>query len=397
MLKRTFFSLLLIFLFSLFLRLSVEAVKFPSAGLALKNAVLRTGPGADFDRVGIIPEGAKIDVLSNVHGWCKVKCGSFIFFTEEDDIKLLNVRYNSDLSVVNLIKISTQDNLSRVAFRLTDICPYSVTEEDDSVTVVFYNTLSGLFENIHSINENDIKYAERVILYPFASCYKIKLKHRLWGYDAGFRDKNFVISFKPAPEIEKNSLKGAVVVLDAGHGGADPGAVGILGLNEKTVNLKLVMKLKELLQNDQAKVILTRSGDFELAPDGSSAYDELKARVDIGYLENATIFISVHNNAMPDIEDARVATGTYTYFYRNMSMSLAECITKELSQVNNENKAAYINRSFHVIRQTYMPSVLIEVTFISNPNEEKKLLDENYINSSAEAVFNGIKNFFKNK
>jgi len=195
----------------------------------------------------------------------------------------------------------------------------------------------------------------------------------------------------------RKNLAGLRVILDPGHGGKDPGAVGAGMLNEKEANFAICLQLKQMLEHSGAEVILTRDDDMELTSEKSPASEELKARVDKGREKNGTIFISVHNNALADVSRGRVARGTYTYFYRPQSLELAKAINESLAGSLGEEKNAHILRSFHVIRQTSMPAVLVEVTFISNPGEELKLRDCGYRAKAAQAIHDGVVEFIRKR
>jgi N-acetylmuramoyl-L-alanine amidase len=185
------------------------------------------------------------------------------------------------------------------------------------------------------------------------------------------------------------SLDGLTVVVDAGHGGPDTGAVGVGGLAEKSANLAVSNALRDGLQGRGARVVMTRDEDRAVA---ATEADELSRRVAIGRDSGGTVFISVHHNARPIVEDARMARGTYIYYYRQQSADLAKALVAPVARAAGERHAAHIWRSFHVTRQPYMPSVLLEITFISNP-EMEKAMGGDYAQRVAAGVIEGLEAF----
>ncbi|MGM0445146.1 MAG: N-acetylmuramoyl-L-alanine amidase [Bacillota bacterium] len=178
--------------------------------------------------------------------------------------------------------------------------------------------------------------------------------------------------------------KNNIIVLDAGHGGFDPGAVGIKSTKEKDVNLNIVKKLSEVLKNKGFKVLLTREDD---------TFISLNQRVKFANDNNARIFVSIHNNS----STKRTSEGTETFIAPNKvgdSSLLAENIQSELIKSSGLFNRGVKEEYLYVIRYTEMPAVLVEVAFLSNPNEQKLLTDDDFIKDTADAISQGILNYF---
>lgn len=369
-------------------------------GKSIDNShVVRSGPGSEFDRVAELPEGVKIPITGKYGQWLKIKLGNEYFWISLDSTKIEPGGTIPDEILLKQIKCTSQKNYSTAEFALSKPCAFSLndTTSPPGLIISFYNASSSISEIIYDLKDELIKDIEFIENSGNHIKLKINLKAgKIWGYEGNFIENKFTLKIKKPLEPGKDNLKNIKVILDPGHGGSDSGAVGPAGLMEKEANLKISLELKKLLEEAGINVVLTRDTDKDLTSADSSAYEELKARVDVGKNNEGTIFISIHNNAMPDPKDGLKAKGTYTFFYRLQSMELAKYITAELAQGLNEEKAAHIFRSFHVIRQTYSPAVLVEVTFISNPDEEKKLMNQNYIKNIASAIYKGILKFLDN-
>jgi N-acetylmuramoyl-L-alanine amidase len=186
-------------------------------------------------------------------------------------------------------------------------------------------------------------------------------------------------------------LRGKVIVIDPGHGGSNPGAVAN-GTRETDNNLAVSLKLRDKLTKAGAKVVMTRETDRTVAPEGSSLGQELSARVDIAEANNADIFVSVHSNSNPNPE----IYGAMTFFPSGKSSKLAlevqDNIIRETGAVDKGTSSA----TFYVLRNTTMPSILVEMGFVSNTSEARKLQEDSYRNKIAQGIFNGVVKYLNN-
>lgn len=178
-------------------------------------------------------------------------------------------------------------------------------------------------------------------------------------------------------------------MIDPGHGGPDPGAIGQAGNEEEDVTLAVSQKLKEDLVALGADVRMTRESDTAVKP-GGSKQEDLQERCNLSNRWGADVFVSIHCNS----SDNHSAVGTETYHARNASSK-----SKVLARlVQNQTKDLLPNRgvkqaNFHVIVHTNAPSVLVETAFISNSGEESKLADPEFQDQLAGKISTGIKNY----
>ena len=182
---------------------------------------------------------------------------------------------------------------------------------------------------------------------------------------------------------KNNMLQGKTIVIDAGHGGSDGGAERE-GVKEKDINMSIALKVKQLLQNKGAKVIMTRMGDKEVS---------LKERTQISNKNRADLFLSIHQNSVED----NVTAGIETWFEKTKSESgkLAELLQKSIIEsTNGKDRGLKFQDSLYVTKNTEAPSVLVECGFISSNSERKLLKDNNYQNSIANGIVNGINQYF---
>lgn len=193
----------------------------------------------------------------------------------------------------------------------------------------------------------------------------------------------------PGSIQDSGVLRGKVVVLDPGHGGNNPGAVAN-GVEEADNNLAVALKVRDKLAQAGAKVVMTRSSDVNVATVGSSLGEELQARLDIAEANHADIFVSIHSNSN---DDSSIA-GAMTFFPSGKSDSLALDVQSELIKQTGAVDKGTSSATFYVLRNAVMPSILIEMGFVSNPTEAVRLADDSYRNKIALGVFNGIVKYF---
>ena len=187
-----------------------------------------------------------------------------------------------------------------------------------------------------------------------------------------------------------NTLKGKVIVVDPGHGGSNPGAVAN-NAKESANNLAVGLKLRDKLVQAGAKVIMTRDTDRTVAPEGSSLGEELSARVNLAENNHADLFISIHTNDNPDTS----IIGAMTFYHSEKSSDLALTVQKDLINEIGAVDKGTSPATFYVLRNTSMPSILIEMGFISNPAESALLTQDSYRNKIAQGISKGIIDYFK--
>jgi N-acetylmuramoyl-L-alanine amidase len=242
-------------------------------------------------------------------------------------------------------------------------------------------------------------------------------------------DKNGMSIPGATPNLPEMRARTLIIAIDAGHGGEDPGARGRYGSREKNVTLAIARKVKELIDNEpNMRGILIRDGDYFIPLIGRVA----KARK-----MNADLFISIHADAFikANARGSSVfalsehgATSTAArwlakkeneadliggvniavkdpYLARTLldlsqtatisdSMKLAKHVLNELGDINDLHRGRVEQAGFAVLKSPDIPSILVETAFISNPNEERRLNDNNYQMKLANAILGGIKRYF---
>ena len=206
---------------------------------------------------------------------------------------------------------------------------------------------------------------------------------------------------EPFEELEEDldkilTLEGKKICIDAGHGGGDAGAIGPTGVTEKSVTLRVALQLRDLLEEEGAEVIMTRTTDKPVSPKGdkASAIEELQARCDVANREKVDVFISIHADSFTN-PAARGSTGYYYSKTEGTSAKrLADAIRRGVCEQLRTPSRGTQPCNFYVVRHTDMAATLVELAFISNAEEEKLLDSEEGIEKAAHGIFDGIEDYF---
>lgn len=197
-------------------------------------------------------------------------------------------------------------------------------------------------------------------------------------------------------DVRVSKFNGITIVLDAGHGGRDGGSVGVNGTVEKEINLEYVLKLKDKLVENGYKVILTRKNDDGLysATSKNKKLSDMNERFKIIKKANPNLVVSIHMNSYTSSS----AKGAVTYYRKGDKSSelCADLIQKSLSANCGAKATNGKVGDFYMLNCSYYTAVLIECGFISNPEEEIMLNDEDYKEQMINAIYNGILLYFGN-
>ncbi|MFD2615180.1 N-acetylmuramoyl-L-alanine amidase CwlD [Paenibacillus gansuensis] len=194
-------------------------------------------------------------------------------------------------------------------------------------------------------------------------------------------------------------LSGKVIALDAGHGGPDGGAVSKQGVIEKEINLAIALQLRDFLQQAGAVVVMTREEDKDLASQETKGYSKRKSedllkRVEFIRNNRSDLLISIHMNAIPSPK----WSGAQSFYYpkHQDNQLLAALIQDELKR-NLENTNRLVKQmpnAVYLMKAMDIPSALVEVGFLSNPEEAQLLADEKYQKKVAASIYTGILRYY---
>ena len=186
-----------------------------------------------------------------------------------------------------------------------------------------------------------------------------------------------------------------MVVIDAGHGGTDPGKVGVDGSLEKDINLAVAKRLKTYLEQDDIRVIMTRETDTGLYSDTDSRKKmaDMKKRCEIIEESGADLVVSIHQNSYHE----ESVSGGQVFYYRDSAKgkALAEILQKRFSYVLGEQnrRLPKANGNYYLLLHVKCPIVIVECGFLSNPEELKALQDDGYQKKAVQCILDGIESY----
>lgn len=268
---------------------------------------------------------------------------------------------NFDMAVLENIDHCVTDTQEIFRFKLSKRVPYILTEEKTGFNLTLYN-----------MNDEAYHFGK----YEFS----IPMEQKKFGYESYYTDNVLVVKLnKFIPNVKK-----ITITIDAGHGGAEFGAIGCLGNKEKDFNLDIAKRLKNVLSDAGANVIMTRDTDVNVS---------LSDRVKIANDNNSQIFISIHANALPDSLLDKDISGTEVYYFYNQSKNLAEKIQNSLVQKLGTKNGGVKQQSFAVVRNTNALSILVETGYMINPEENSKLMSEDFKNNIVQGIKEGVEKY----
>ena len=276
-------------------------------------------------------------------------------------------------------------------FELAQLSGYEYIDGKDYFTFVFHLSKRVPFEMIEGdpfiMKFYNMKDEENNI-YTFDFPVKDVLSGRkLLGYSGEYQGNDFILKIrKPVITNSWRPLHNIRIAIDAGHGGDEAGGIGCLGDKEKDINLSIAKNVQSELKKRGAHVIMTRSGDN---------YVSLKDRVEIANYGDAVVFLSIHANALPDGADPNKIRGTSIYYYYPQAKPLADIImdtvTSEIGVPNDKVRQG----SLAVVRNTNALSILIEVSYLINPEDNANLINPEFQKQYAKAIADSLERYFE--
>jgi len=388
-----------------------------SATVGKDTANIRSGPNRSFASIDTALPGENLAVISEQNGWYQISRGAKTGWVAgwlvdvnwqealpaatapppvtKEPIQVTTVpakvKPNSITGVDRKIFGNSGENIT-----ISSNAPlvYSPTQTGTSLEIVLNNVLIGQAKSSYKYDSrmiSDMGFQQKTVGSQVQTVFTLTT------------NKKAKLSIEPGQEryslnillIDQSEIQPLIstVVLDAGHGGRDPGTKGY-NLYEKDANLAVVLQVGKILTQKGIKVVYTRKDDSALDDDTTV---DLNLRSAMANMYNAALFVSVHCNAAlsPD------PSGTETYYYAPLEIpqlymqkdkrsKLAACLQKSLVTKLGRNDRGVKQDNLAVLRQTTMTSALVELAFITNPTEGELLKQEQFRNVAAQAIADGI-------
>jgi N-acetylmuramoyl-L-alanine amidase len=349
--------------------------------------------GLGDDRLGgakfaFLPAGVRMMITGKDKGQFRVALApGHEAWVPESMVTLLPAGTPPPSSLTGAWTVSGDRRFDYVTVNLSERLPFSsfVEYQPTRICIDVYGAVSNSNWITHHLSAKEI----RNVSYQQAGAQVfriiLELAHRqVWGYEISYRGNALQVKVRRPPASA--AWDNLTIALDAGHGGSNDGALGSTGLKEKDVNLAAVLRLKEILEDRGARVVLTRPDDREL-PNSERLTAVLSS--------DADILLSVHANSIGDGSNPELVRGTSTYYrhlcYRPLSLAIyEELLGTGLLPFGNVG-----GFNFTLNSPTELPNALVELAFMSNPEDEMLLMDDESRTLFAEKIADGLERFLE--
>ncbi len=368
--------------------ISIVAPDSPPTIARIKTdyATVRTYPGKS--RLTPLPEGTLITLTGRQGNNFRFKMGNSLNgWISGDDITVLPEGTPVSESSIDLINIISQQDRVYLKIPLSQRLPILIDQDsENSMSLKIFGAKANI--DLFSYDHRDKFLKEVKWSQDTSDTVKIDIKadsKQFWGYKYYYDGDTLVLELKKPPIINPDKpLENITICLDPGHGGQEEGVKGPTGIPEKEVNLQIALKLKKILEDKGAKVIMTRTTDEDVG-----LYDRVKYAVD----NDALILLSIHNNSLPDGRNPYKDHGTSSYYYHSQSLPLTKILHKALLEDLNFEDFGIFWSSFALTRPPELLAVLLEVGFMINPDEYDSIIDPAFQDKAAASIARGLEYF----
>jgi N-acetylmuramoyl-L-alanine amidase len=290
-------------------------------------------------------------------------------------------------AVVGSVRLTSLKDRVRMRVPLSHRVPFKVTETDRALTVRLYDARGDVDWIQYGGHDTLVRRVAWAQDNRDEVTLTLELTQELWGYQARWERGDLILEVRRPPALAGGgSLKGRLIAVDPGH--PPGGATGPTGLREAEANLAIGLELKRLLEQEGARVLMTRTEDVPL---------ELWPRVDLAERAGAELLVSIHNNALPDGVNPLANSGASVYYNQPRSVPLAQAVQSALVRRLGVRDLGIGRGDLAMVRTTWMPSVLAEGLFVIVPEQEAALRSPRGQRLYAEAVVEGIRHFLRQR
>ncbi|MBN3896804.1 MAG: N-acetylmuramoyl-L-alanine amidase [Nostoc sp. NOS(2021)] len=358
----------------------LSRAELPVAEITVDAGIARTGPSSDYSRLTPLPKGTRTTVTGREGEWLRLDYGAWI---NSKETRILPGAVPPQ-TIIRSVGYRQLPSATEIVFPLQVPIPVSVQQNEQAIALTLYNTTAQT--DIIRLDDNPlISRLDWQQEAPGQVKYTFNLKKaQQWGYKLRYDGTTLVLALRHPPKIgntRRKPLANFKIVLDPGHGGKETGASGPTGYLEKDVNLVVSKLLRDDLVKQGATVVMTREDDRELS---------LVERQAIISKEEPAIALSIHHNSLPDDGDAEKIKGFGAFWYQpqaqNLAMFLHNYVVKKLGRPSY----GVFWDNLALTRPTAAPSVLLELGFMSNPDEFEQVVNPEVQKKTANAIAQGI-------
>ena len=363
----------------------LSPTQLPVAEIASESGVTRTGSSTDYSRLTPLPKGTMASVTGKNGEWLRLDYGAWI---NSKETKIISGAV-APQTVIRSVGYRQLAEATEIRFPLETAVPVSVEQGNNAFTLTLYNTTA----QTDTIRLDDNRLISRLDwqqVSPTQIKYTFNLKNiQQWGYKLRYDNTTLVLTLRHPPDLKNSKrlpLSGIKIVLDPGHGGKESGASGPTGYLEKDVNLIISQLLRDELVKRGAKVVMTREDDRDVS---------LVERQTIINKQEPAIALSVHHNSLPDNGDAEKTKGFGTFWYHPQSHSLAVFLQNYVVKKLGKPSYGVFWNNLALTRPSAAPAVLLELGFMSSPDEFEEIVNPQAQKKMANILADGITEWFK--
>jgi N-acetylmuramoyl-L-alanine amidase len=337
-----------------------------------------------------LPQGIIFETVADLGAWWKIRVAARrTAYLSRDSGRLLPVGGAVPEAALFGIAGAQDSNWVTIRFRLSERVPFDITQHTDPerVSVTFFRTRFQDEWTVYPYPDSLVDHFDWEQVADDVLRFDVYLNTRQqWGFKGWYEGDRFILALRKPPRLDReNPLRGLTIAVDAGHGGDHRGAVGATGLMEKDVNLVYTHYLAELLREKGARVIITRPDDRTMT---------LAERMEIARRAQAHLFLWLHNNSTALVRGPFEMSGTSIYYTHLQGWPFARAVYPHLLELDLAPEGE-VHRSYYMTRQTDMPVFLVEGAFLSNPEDELFLLQDENLRRLAQAVLDGLEAYLR--
>ena len=362
----------------------LSPTQLPVAEIASESGVTRTGSSTDYSRLTPLPKGTMATVTGKDGEWLRLDYGAWI---NSKETKIISGAV-APQTVIRSVGYRQLAEATEIRFPLQIPVPVSVEQGNNSFILTLHNTIAQT-DTIRLDDDPLISRLDWQQVSPTQVKYTFNLKKlQQWGYKLRYDNTTLVLTLRHPPKLKNSGLplSGIKIVLDPGHGGKESGASGPTGYLEKDVNLIISQLLRDELVKRGAKVVMTRDDDRDVS---------LGERQVIINTEEPAIALSIHHNSLPDNGDAEKTKGFGTFWYHPQSHSLAVFLQNYVVKKLSKPSYGVFWNNLALTRPHAAPAVLLELGFMSNPDEFEEIVNPQAQKKMANTLADGITEWFK--
>ena len=388
--KNFLFPLMLFGVFQLTAQTQTNTATYWFGKSNSKFASLADGLGDDRlggTKIGYIDSSVVLKVIDSVQNMYVVQLSKYhTAFISKGFVQWDSSYKEKNFYLTNsILAKGTNDGYDSVAIRLDEKLPYKSWMEINPSKIIL--NIYGVQANTNWITQlSTLKEVKNIYYNQIEDDvvqFTIELKHRQhWGYSLSYHNKVLLLKVKQQPE--ELQLSKLTIAIDAGHGGTNSGASGIVSkVLEKDYTLKFAKALQHLLKKKGVKnIIMTRTKDTSL---------DMRERISFLQQQNPDILISLHLNSS---ENPSIS-GVSTYYKHIGFRSLSQAIVKRMTELELDEFGNVGNFNFALNAPTDFVNALVEIAFLSNVNDERKILDKDFQKQVAYQIYTGLKDWLR--